>query len=385
MKRFIAMMLAVLMLLSLAACGKQAESSAPAATAAPTEASTVPTTEPAPTEPEWEPGYVRAGDLGAIFAKFQREDTVTVLGEWNGYFVIEGEEADLLVETRFLRPEGEAAPAEKTGWTRANTEVFPSGYLMGEPIATLGQNTQVRVLDTKANWAYIQWNENTGYVDALQISDWRIGGGNAGGSSGGSKGPQDGTDVYVGQLSAASADNYGIVRLGTYSGPAYEKYDKSLPGMILSAETEAYRFLMVRGDEAKVLEAGEEFCTILAEEETLQIPRWAVRLEGDEEYTSWTAYIKAGSKACTEYQMVNEWKTFQNNDQILVVDYLEEIGIYVVEVEGEFGYMLLESLSETTFPAPYAGNGGGGYTGGSSSGGSGSSGGSSSGWTPIAK
>ncbi len=371
MKRIIALALSAALLLTLAACGKKPEETAPPeTTAAPaepaTESTTVPT-EPAPTEPAWEPAEVRAGDLGILYQVFQRGDKVTVLGEVKDYFVIEGEEADLMIEARFLRPEGEEVPAEDDGWAKGKVPVYPTAYLQGEPIATLSRNTKVKVLDAKANWMLIEWKDGTGYVEADQISPWSVQGG-GGGSSGNSK-PKDGTDVNVGSLSAVQGDSYEVVTLGVYSGPTFEKYDSPKEGVILSAETEGYLCVMIRGNEVKITEVGEETCSVLVNGVIGTVPRWAVRLEGDADYESWTGYAKRKAKAYTEYQQRNQLRQFNQNEQILVVDELEEVELYVVEIEGEIGYMKLDSLQKTRWKA----SGGGGSSSGSSSG---------SGWTP---
>ena len=108
MKKIIALTLAMLLLLTLASCGKkEAEPTTEAATVpteAPVETPTeAPTEEPAPTEPEWEPGVSRAGYGEAVYDTLCRGDEITVIGEWKDYYVIEGEEVDLLIEKRFVR------------------------------------------------------------------------------------------------------------------------------------------------------------------------------------------------------------------------------------------------------------------------------------------
>ena len=162
------------------------------------EATYAPTPTPMP-EPDWMPGRCRLGNWGLLWRTYQRGDEVTVLGRWNEYYIVEGEEAEVLVDMRFLRLEGEEAPGEGKGWTHGNTPVYPSGYLFGTPIVRLPLNTEVRIMDSKADWMYIEWDGGSGYVDADLISDHFIvytensgggggytGGGYTGGDSGGS-------------------------------------------------------------------------------------------------------------------------------------------------------------------------------------------------------
>lgn len=370
----------------------------PAPTAEPTP---VPTPEPTPTptpEPAWEPGYCRLGNWGLLWRTFERGDEVTVLGRWDDYYIIEGEEADLLVDMRFLRPEGEEAPGTANGWAHSNTSVYRSGYLFGTPIDRLPMNTEVRIVDTKANWMYIEWAGGSGYVDAGQISDRYIvvqtpggsgggdyaGGGYVGGGdySGGS--PNDGTDVSIGNLAQRDPRAPAVSRLGVWCGPEYESF-APCKGVILSAETEAYLCFLRRGDELKVTEVGEDECSILINGLITPIARWAVHLETDAEYEPWRAYTASGAVAYNEYQRTSVLTSFGFNDRVWVVDELQELGLCVVEIKGVFGYMRLEDLSRSE-RVVYAGGGGSGYTGGGSTAPSvpsaPSGGGGSGDWTP---
>ena len=356
-----------------------------------------PTPEPTPTptpEPAWEAGYCRLGDWGLLWTTYQRGDEVTLLGRWNDYYIVEGEEANLLVEKRFLRWDGEEVPSEAEGWAYADTAVYSSGYLFGTPIARLPLNTKVRVIDTKANWAYIEWAGGSGYVDAAKISDQHVnvytGNGGSGGTggnvgvvpsvpSGGSS--QDGTDVNMGELALELNHPPVISLLGAYCGPEYETF-APCPAMILSDETEAYLCFLRRADELKVTEVGETECTILINGLFAKLSRWAVRMEADEEYAPWLAYTASGAVAYTEYQRNNKLRTFGLNDRVWVVDELVELSLYVVEIDGVYGYMRSGDLSATQLIA-YAGGAGDNASGGGvpsvPSVGGGSSGGD---WTP---
>ena len=383
MKRIFALTLALVMLLTLGACGRQ--ETTPEPTPEPTPAPTAePTPEPTPTatpEPEWEPGYIRVDNYFLRMTTLQRGDKVTVLGQWEDYYILEGEEANLLVEKRFVRPESEEAPAETLGWAQKNTLVYASANLQGVPVAELPLNTEVRVVDAKAGWAYIEWDGGSGYVDPAMISNQIIGGhtgggggghtgggggGNTGGGGGGNTGgggggsPMDGTDVNMGDLSVTVDGKPPVTLLGTYVGPEYEAFD-TCPGVILSAETEAYLCIFLRGDEVRVTEVTDGECEIWIKDLFVKIPRWTVRLESDGEYEAWTAYAANLAAAYTEYQMLHIYKNFSLNEMVHVVDKLEELGFYVVEIDGTFYYVKLDGLSETAYPVY---SGGGGYTGG---------------------
>ncbi len=369
MKRFVAMLLALTMLLAMGACGAKETTVETTPTPAPT---------PAPTpEPEWEAGVIRAGYLGGVLTHYQRGDEVTVLGVWEDFFIIEGEETRLLVENQFLRPETEEAPAEEPGYTYGGTGFYATGYLRGEALQTLKLNTKVTVLDKKGDWALIRLEDGTeGYVDASKLSRWYInsyaGGGSSGGSS--SSGAQDGTDVNLGNIAAVVTEHQANF-LEEYQGDKYELYDTPVKGMILSAETEAYAVMFVRDEEVKVTEVteatddAEATCTIWVDDLFVTVPRWAVWMEGDDMYQPWSAYGRWGGVAYTEIQQWYELISISTNQRIEVVDELTEIGMYVIEVDGVYGYVELAKLSTYRYTAP---------SGGSSSGGGG---GSSSGWT----
>lgn len=224
------------------------------------------------------------------------------------------------------------------------------------------------------DWLYIEWEEGEGYVRVDQISLWRIthGGGTTGGGGGGSA-PADGTDVSVDSLVATDFQG-GIVLLGEYYGPEMEE-DKEFEagkGVVIAHDIEAYIYLLSRDAEAKVIGYDEEFCTIyLGEDLTAKMPRWLLRLEGDEEYESWTGYAVSNAVVYEEYQMRNEMKTLTVNTEVLVLDKLPDC--YVVMVDDEIGYMEFDAVSETEIV-----NYGGGTGGGTGGGGSGDV------WTPPA-
>lgn len=381
MKKVIALTLTVLILLSLASCGKKAEESTPTVpetTVAPTE--TTEPTIPAPTEPEWEPGTVRAGYGEAVYRIFEAGTQLKVIGQFKTYYVVEQEDVDLLISKAMLRMEGEEAFESWNGYSKSGTEVFDDPYMRGEAIATLNKNTQITVLESNDGWAYIEWDGGKGYVKADMLSKWRIssgstggdgGSGNSGGSGGGNN---DGTDVPIGSLTSAEATFQPKIHLlGAYYGPEMEKDFEGGMATVLADKTEGYICLLVRGDEVKVTAHDEETATIwLGEEQYAEIPRWLLKLEGDAEYESWTGYSRWNGIIYEEYQMNTEMIKLSTNKQVTVLDELEDC--YVVEYEGQIGYMELDKVSEKRIVS----NPGNGDSGSGGGGGSGST------WTPPA-
>lgn len=358
MKRILTITLAVLLLLTMASCGNQ-----PVEPSTPTQPTTTPEipTEPAPPpEPEWEPGISRATYGEALYVYLDKGAEVNVIGQFKDYFIISGEDADLVVEKRFIRLDSEDPFESWDGYARKGTLVFDSVYMREEAIAELSVNTKVTVLEGKGDWLcnghwlYIQWEGGEGYVEAEQISDRKISGGRG---NGGGSGPADGTDVDIGGLSA-------------YFGPEMEEGFEGGKGLVLAEEIEAYLCLLLRDQEAKVTEYTEEICVIyLGDGFYATVPRWLLRLEGDEEYEAWNGYISGTKVVFEEYQMRNELMTLKTNHEVVVLDELPDC--YVIEVDGVIGYVELDGVSETRITYHGGGGGGGG-------------GGSSDGWTPPA-
>lgn len=328
----------------------------PAPTQAPTEE---PTEEPtaAPTEPSWEPGLVKAAYGGAIAKIYNLGDKVTVKGEFDGYFIIEGEELDLLIETRYLRHAGEEAFETRVGYSYSGTEVFKTAYLKGEAIATLSLNTVVDVIEGKENWLHIKWNGGEGYVDAEDISPNRIVYSNGGG---GSSGPQDGTDIDLGGLSANGVTG-GIRLLANYYGPTFTGLEP-VEGTILTDECEAYMYLYNRDGEAKVTVLDEEDCEVYIEGMFATVPRWLLFMDGDKAYESWTGYARSNTVVYSKQQLreIYEVRTMNLNEQIEVIDELPHC--YVVMIDGVVGYVALDDVMETRYV--YSGGGGGGSSSG---------------------
>lgn len=377
MKRIMTLTLAVLMLLSMASCGKKEAEPTVATTEPPVE--TTEATIPAPTEPEWEPGIARAAYGEVLYATLEKGAEVNILGQFKDYYVIEGEEADLLIEQRFARLDTEDPYEEWTGYAKKNTEVFDNVYGNGEAIASLNGSQKVQVIEGKGDWLYIRWDDQEGYADASKISKNRGGGGGSGSSGGGGGGAVDGTGFDFGSLSAAG-ETWKATLLGAYFGPEMEKAEAEteteeeafVPGMgkVIAHDIEAYITLTLRDDEVKVTEQTEETVIIwLADEFYGTLPRWLIQMEGDEAYETWEGYVKRNAVVYEEYQMRNELESPKTNTKVTVLDELPDC--YVVELEdGRIGYMELDGVSETKVS--------------SGGGGSGSSGGGGAVWTPPA-
>ena len=337
------------------------------------EAEPTPEPEPAPEpepEPEplsWEPGYARAGYAGALREVYNLGDTVTVIGEYDGYFVIELEDYNLLIESRYLRHVNEETFMEREGYSYGGTPVYETAYLDVIPdsdediIATLALNTYLTVIEGKENWLHITWDGGEGYVHAYNVSNSRIV--YYGGGTGGS-GPADGTDIDLGGLSFRAVDSVGgIMLLGNYHGPEYTEFE-DCEGTILTNNCEAYMYLFDRDELVRVHAYDEETCTVVfGDDITATVPRWLIRMEEEPVYESWTGYAKSNAVLYSRYQMRDLYirETLATNTELVVLDELKDF--YVVEYEGEIRYVLIDSVSKDRI-VYYGGGGGTGDTGG---------------------
>lgn len=367
MKKAIAFTLAFLLLLSMTACGRQAEettpaTTAPAATEAPTETpETTEPTIPAPTEPEWEAGISRAGYGEAVYRRFAAGEQLKIVGKFRSYYVVEQEDVNLLVNRDLIRLATEPGFESWDGYALYGTQVFADPYFRGEPIATLRQNTPITVLESHGNWAFIRWAEGEGYIKVNMVSKWHIPS-SSGGSGGSGKGPSDGTDVPIGSLTSADSTCLPQIHLlGGYYGPETETPFEETTATVLVQDTEGYICILLRGDEVRVTASDDTTATIwLGEDIYAQVPRWIVKLAGDPEAGPRTGYSKWDGIVYEEYQLRTALMTLYTNKQVTILEELETC--YVVEVDGQIGYMALDKVSPTKASA--GGSGGGSSVGG---------------------
>ena len=363
MKKIICILAALCLILSMTACAREvpAETVEPTvappenettteATAETTEEPTEETTEPAPTEPDTILGMAKVAWGELLFGTLDQGSAVTVLGTFGDYYVIGGEDADLLIEQRFLRLEGEAPHSVWTGYAAWDTEVFGNAYMEGEPVASLTFNQTVSVIEAGEGWACITWGDQVGYCDPDKLSaSPRNGGGGTGGGAG------DGSDVPMGSLSHWG----GISQLGAYMGPEFEAMEKT-SATVLIGEARVYLSLTTRGSELKVITADDTVCTVWMDGFEVTIPRSLVYLEGDDLYEQRTVYCRYGAELCGEYQLRSVLKTPGMNTKLLVLD--EVPGCLIVELEGEVFYVDPSLVSDHMITGGNGGGNGGGWT-----------------------
>ena len=148
-------------------------------------------------------------------------------------------------------------------------------------------------------------------------------------------------------------------------------------GMVLSKLSEVYLFLTERGDVLKVTEINGDLATILIDGVFGTIPKRYIRMDGEEPYTPWDGYARSKAPFYSSHKLSDDPEELKRNTVIKV---LEDLGdVYLVEVDGELGFMEIEKVSDKKV----SGGGGGGSSSGGSSGGGGSSSGGGDWTAPV--
>ena len=358
MKQVTALLLALLMLLALSACG---QSGTPAPEAEPTVAPTsAPTPEPTPEPtPVTTAAAVLLDRVGAVAKTFKLGEKVEVTGERDGCYVLSD---GLLVEKWLVRPEGEAAPAERRAYAAKNAAVYDNPYCEGEPLLTLGYAQSFTVLDEFGLVLRVKVEDKTageltGYMptaDSMKSVSYYEGGGGGGG------GPQDGGEISL--TRAPGGASYGYLTLAAKT--ITDAPDFTGPALVLADGVEAYYSVFDRGDEVRVLEKGDAQCTLLLEDgNTAAIPTALLSFEGDEAYESWTAYAKNGALFYPSWRVrVVESEKLKMNAVLTILGVFgENAEYYIAELEaGEVGLVTVDKASETENHFSYDGGGGGG-------------------------
>ncbi|MBQ3193149.1 MAG: serine/threonine protein kinase [Oscillospiraceae bacterium] len=300
--------------------------------------------------PVWEPGVARANYGEAVYRTLDAGTEVNVIGRYKDYFVIEGDDLDLLVYQDYIRTAKDEKFQWWDGYSQKDTGVYKNVKLEGDPFAILEKNTKVRVLEGKGSWVQIEWDGGTGFVSVDNVSQWYItsfgsGAGAVGGGGGGSGGVNAG-DIAATEMGAQ------LFLLGEYYGPRQESNFKASQGKgkgtILADGTEAYITLLMYGDEVKVTEYTKTKATIWLEGDLYaQVSRKMLRLDEDKAYNTWDGNTAWDAVIYSEAQLRNVSQELSLNKVVTVVDELP--GCYVVEFEGKIGYMPKDKVSRMKY------------------------------------
>ena len=365
MKKWTAILLSFLLLLTAGCAGKETEASTEAPTQSqtlPVETTTAPpeTTEPAETEPplpRTEEAAILADRVPAVLTLLSRGDTVDVVGEYDEeHYVVKTDSGYGLVEKYLLAMPGDEAYGNWTGYAYWNRGVYDNYHLTGTPIYALKTNERVLVLDELKGCYVVQVGEITGFVRQEDVSRNPIrsqGGGSD--SSGSGSGGQDGGDIslqWVSGITLLSA----ISQEGTVTGQATVKADG----------TEVILGYFSRSDIARIVaEEGfaqdwDGYATVLMDSLYAHVPEAFLRRGGEEAYEPWDGFAKYKTVLYDNFYLVGEGRTLRINTGIHVV---EDLGSsYLVTVNDAFGYVAKDMVSGTrivTGGTPGSGGSGG--------------------------
>ena len=189
MKKTITILLALLLLLT-GCAGKQESPTVPPTTEAPTQPSTTQppeSTAPETTAPKTTPVRIMGEGIPVILDFLEGGETVKVTGYQGNYAQVTADAGEGLVETRLLRFADD--PFESfTGYARWNAGLYGGMFCLGEPLETLSTNTKLTVLEDLQDCYYVNFNGETGFVPAKQLSRYPYTPQPEGGSSGASGG-----------------------------------------------------------------------------------------------------------------------------------------------------------------------------------------------------
>ena len=328
----------------------------PAPTPEPTpEPAPTPTPEPTPEpEPETIAGQVIANGIGTVYCRLDRGAQLIIIEDLGDYYQVDMGGLIGLVEKQFLRPDGEAAPEERTVYAHEALSIYPTVYREDEPLAQAGFNEALTALDAFGDYLLVEKDGVSGYILASQVGDAPIyysgGGGSSGGSGGGSSGGADGGDI---QLGFAAGQPGGFVRLA-----------ENRLAQVLGNGVELYLTVLSRGDTVKVLAREDGFCELYMNGLVAQVPDWAIRMPGDEAYEEWDGFAAKGTPLYADYRMRVPARDVVLNTQLHVLQ--DFGGLLLVSLDEELYYLPADCVSQTYIQYNY--NPGGGSSGGSSGG-----------------
>ena len=374
MKKYIAMLLALGLLL--AGCGQKAQepTQAPETTDAPTETTeATETTEPETTvrEPKLVTATIMGEHIPVIRLLLAKDEAVEATGyESETIAQVQTEAGTGTVETRFLSFPDEAFEPW-TAYAQWNAGLYPSFDLLGEPEVKLNTNSKLEVLAELGDCYYVNYNGKTGFVSSGQVSKWQyvapeVTEGKSGSSSGSS--PRDGGDITMMERLPLR-----LLAETTKTGSAQAKID-GVPVVIRYASL---------GEQVQVV-AEEGFADSLPGYLTIRetdgsyayVPESWVQKDGDKAFESWEGFAGYNCKLYDNFTLSGkERKPIYGNTAVKV---LWDTGtVAYIQAGDDLGFAPSGTLRTTRLPAPSAEDSGGGSSHSSSSS---SSGGGD--WTP---
>ena len=272
-----------------------------------------------------------------------------VVGEYDEeHYVIKTDSGYGLVEKQLLRPSGEAAYEVWTGYATGNAVLYGNYQLMGAVQANLNLNTQIEVLDELDYCYVVKVGEESGFIAKEQVSKNYIkysGGGNSGGADGGD------ISLSFGGIVTLSA----IQQSGEVTGTAEVLADGT---QVILGYFDREELAPVVAEEGFAPE-WEGYYTLYIDGLYAYLPKNLVQMEGEEAYAQWDGFSGYNASVYTNRLMQGEGMKIGTNTTVTIL--WDGGDFYVVSINGDIGYMVVDQVGTTPFAT---GGGGGGNSGG---------------------
>lgn len=345
MKKGLAILLALVVLLS-AGCSNKTEQPAP--TAAPTapETTTIPETtvpETEPPLPRLEAGTVQGDNIPAILCLLNRGDLAEVTGYTDeAHAAVKTDFGSGTMETQLLRFADEETPESWTGYARWNTGFYESYEMGGKALTTLNTNTKVEVLEELEDCYLVTVDGETGFVAKDQVSKWPV--------SDGSFDGQDGGDI-----SLASWGKVQLLSSITKTGSAQVRVDGAKVVLKYFKLDDTVQIVAEEG----FAPALPGYLTILVDDTYAYIPEVWVHKDADPAFKSWDGFADYGCQLYDNYLLKGRpMKQLSGNTTLTVLWTAGDVS--VIRVGDTIGYASTDTLHTTPIPAQEdQGNGGG--------------------------
>lgn len=359
MKNLMIFLLTAVLLVTAGCSAKQPDSTeAPVleTTIPATEAPTEPPTE-APTEAPTEPvpacinATVQVNDAPAILALLNRGETVDVVGEFDEeHYVIKTEPGYGLVEKQLLRMSGEPDYEVWSGYAKSKAPLYGNYQLMGAVKANLNRNAQIEILDELEFCYVVKVGEESGFIAKDQVRKSYIKYSGGGGGNGGA----DGGDISLscGGIVTLSA----IQQSGEVIGTAEVLADGT---QVILGYFDREELVPVVAEEGFAPD-WEGYYTLYLNGLYAYLPKNLALAEGEEAYAQWDGFTGYNAKVYDNRLLQGEGVKVKTNTSVTVL--WDGGDFYVVCIEGDVGYVLLEEVGQNRFTTGGGGGDGGDWT-----------------------
>jgi len=278
-----------------------------------------------------------------------RGDTVDVVGEYDeDHYVIKTESGYGLVEKQLLRMSGEPAYEVWSGYAKSKAPLYGNYQLMGAVQANLNMNTQIEIVDELDYCYVVKVGEESGFIPKDQVSENYIRYSGGGGGGGGA----DGGDISLsfGGIVILSA----IEQSGEVTGTAEVLADGA---QVILGYYDREELAPVVAEEG-FAPAWEGYYTLYLDGMYAYLPKNLAQLEGEEAYAQWDGF--AGYKAVVYDNRLMQGEGVKIGVNTYVTVLWDGGDFYVVSINGDVGYMVVEEVGQNRFATGSGGGGGGG-------------------------